>query len=54
MLAVMDGTMALVRSSGGSLVCRTIDADEAKLNSLQLQAGILSECNRIQRIADSM
>ncbi len=52
MVAVMDGTMALVRSSGGSLVCRTIDSNEAKMNALALQASVLTQCDRIAREAE--
>ncbi len=56
MLAVMDGTMRLVKSSssGGSLVCQVISQEDAEYNALSLRASTLSECSRIQRIADSM
>ena len=54
MAGVMDGSLKLVRSSGGNLVCQTIDREEQEYNALLLQASAISECNRIQRIADSM
>ncbi len=52
MLAVMDGKMALVRSSGGSLVCQVISQSDQDYNALSLRASVLTQCDRIAREAE--
>ncbi len=52
MLAVMDGSMRLVKSSGGSIVCEVISQEDQDYNALLLQASTISECNRIAREAE--
>ncbi len=54
MLAVMDGTMRLVKSSpsGGSLVCQVISQSDQDYNALSLRASVLTQCDRIAREAE--
>ena len=54
MNGIMSGSMRLVKSSGGNIVAQVIGKEEQRYNALMLEASTLSECSRIQSIADSM
>ena len=44
---VMDGSLKLVKASGGNIICQTISSDEQECNALMLSASAINEANRI-------
>ena len=47
MCGVMDGSLKLVKASGGNIICETISSDERECNALMLSASAINEANRI-------
>ncbi len=47
MNGIMSGSMKLIQSSGGSIVCEVVSKDQQNYNALLIEASCLTECNRI-------